>query len=222
MDASAYLDQITPLRHTKVKMAVDPGEILVPKPERSSILQVGFEASPRLNDALHRFLLPDHTRREFIFRTQLSRRLMYSDSNNDGVRYHPAEAAQLAEDKDRLRTLGSLPVGIWRAETGQSSRTGDVQVQLELQPTRLQRQLLGGFVLQGLATSPEEKLLVYTRLAHHSLKPLEGVARAAFMLEHDLGMHEADRPPIVRPSALYVANPYITERTGDIHVVPPS
>jgi hypothetical protein len=147
---------------------------------------------------------------------------MYNDSDNDGIRYHPAEAAQLAEDRDRLRTLGRLPVAIFRSETGQSSRTGDVQVQLELQPTQLQRRLLGGFVLQELVTSPEEKLLVYTRLAHHSLRPLEGVARAAFMLEHDLGMHETDRPPIVRPSALYVANPYITERTGDIYAVPPS
>lgn len=200
-------------------MTADPGEILIPKPERTSILQVGFEASPRLNDALHRFLLPDHAQRQFLFRTQLSRRLQYGDSNNDGIRYHPAEAAQLAEDRKRLRSLGMLPVAIWRAETGRSSRTGDIQVQLELQPTLAQRQLLGGFVLRESMKSPDETLLVYTRLSHRGLRSDDELAKAAFMLEHDLGMHETDRPALVRPSALYVAKPHITERAGDIHAV---
>lgn len=200
-------------------MTADPGEILIPKPERTSILQVGFDASPKLNDALHRFLLPEHTQRQFLFRTQLSRRLHYSDSNNDGIRYHPVEAAQLAEDRKRLRSLGALPVAIWRAETGRSPRTGDIQVQLELQPTVAQRQLLGGFVLQESMKSPEEVLLIYTRLSHRVLRSADEVAKAAFMLEHDLGMHEANRPPLARPSALYVGNPHITERAGDIHIV---
>lgn len=220
MDASAHLDQITPLRHTKVKMAVDPGEILVPKPERSSILQVGFEASPRLNDALHRFLLPDHARREFIFRTQLSRRLMYSDSNNDGIRYHPAEAAQLAEDKKRFRAFGALPIAIAQVEVGQSPRTGDVQVQLELHPTTIQRQQLGGFVLQELMESPEQPLLAYTRLSRFDIRSIDGLARAGLLLERDLGIREieADELPPVEPWALYVANPHVTERTGDMQV----
>lgn len=200
-------------------MAVNPGEILIPKPERSSILQVGFDASPKLNDALHRFLLPGSVQRQFLFRSQLSRRLQYGDSNNDGIRYHPTEAALLAEDRKRLRSLGALPIAIWRAETGRSPHTGDIQVQLELQPTIVQRQLLGGFVLRESMKSPDEPLLVYVRLSHRGLRSDDEVAKAAYMLEHDLGVHEMNRPPLARPSALYVTNPHITERAGDIHVV---
>lgn len=200
-------------------MTIHPGDILIPKPERTSVLQVGFDASPKLNDALHRFLLPEKQRRQFLFRTKLARHLLYDDSDNDGIRYDREIAAQLAEDRKRLRSIGTLPLAIWRAETGQSPKTGDVQIQLELQPSRIQRQLLGGFVLHELARSSEEPLIIYTRLSHNSLRSNDEVAQAAYMLEHDVGMHQLNRPASVRPTALYLNNPHITERTGDIHGV---
>jgi hypothetical protein len=196
--------------------AVDSGEILIPKPERMSVLQVGFEPSQRLNDALHRFLLPQHQQAKVLFRTQELRPLPYADSNNDGIRYHPPDASELARDARRFRQLGAQPISIIRAETGQSKR-GDVQVRLELQPTDEQRRLLGGFVLQRFNDSPEEPFVVYTRFARRSLQSIEEVAKAAYMLEHALGMHTNDRLKVISPSSLYVTHPHITERSGNIH-----
>ncbi|MNH31779.1 hypothetical protein D3C79_921760 [compost metagenome] len=96
-------------------------------------------------------------------------------------------------------------------------------MELELQPTTAQRQLLGGFVLRDLIGPPEQALLVYTRLSHRSVRPIEGLARAGMLLEHDLGIREiqADSIPPAKPWTLYVARPRITERTGDIHAVRP-
>lgn len=220
MAAQESLDGVGSAHHTKSKMTADPGDILVPKPERIAVLRVGFEPSEQLNHALHGFLLPEYAERgrTIIFRSEASRSLGYSRSSNDGVSYAPHEAALLSVERRRLRSV-SDPIGIVAAQSALSER-GDLRVRLELQPTLRQRKLLGGYVLEGLLDEPGAPLWVSTYFHHTALRSQDELRKRAFMLEHNFAAYRHHRPHSLPPSALYVTKPHITERPGDLRVVP--
>lgn len=198
---------------------------LVPKPERTSLLQVGFEPSQKLNDALHRFLLPDH-RRRFVFRTFAGRHVGYSDSDNEGVVYDREMAQRLHRDRRILGSLAFASIPISSAEVHELHEHSDIEVILGLDPVAKDREkLLSTFVLGGLAParSDEGDVLIgaHLRISRLALaKPRKEVAKAALMLQHELGAFSGDKQRKTMPSALYATKPHITERTADIHAVP--
>lgn len=202
-------------------MSAENGDsFLLSSPERTSLLQVGFEPSPKLNDALHRFLIPRVHNRDFSFKTMYGRRVPYSDSDNDGIRYDREIARELYHDRRAFSAFQLAPIAIAAAAI-EESREGDVRVRLELDPSREQRErLVGTFVLSELREkmlNAGEPLHAYIRFSHYILQPSDEVAKAAYMLQHDLGMHLRDTRMRYQPSALNVRRPHITERTGDIH-----
>lgn len=195
---------------------------LLPSPERTSLLQVGFEPSQKLNDALHRFLIPRVHNRDFSFKTMYGRRVPYSASDNNGIRYDREIAQELHRDRRALSAFQLAPIAIGAAAI-EESREGDVRIRLELDPSREQRErLVGTFVLRELREkmlSAGEPLQAYIRFSHYILRAPDEIAKAAYMLQHDLGMHLKDTRMRQQPSALNVRRPHITERTGDIHCV---
>lgn len=183
------------------------------------MLQAGFEPSPHLNDALHRFLLPRYANRDIILRSTTELRLGYSDSTNDGISYHAADNERLARDKRHMRLLGSQAIAIKSVALGVSER-GDVRLDMKLAPSRYQRQLLGGFVLGELLEEPDTSLWVYTRFFASTVRPLYEVKAEARALHGAIKSNYDAQTNTVRPSDLYVAKPRILERSGDIRAVP--
>lgn len=198
---------------------------LVPKPERTSLLQVGFEPSQKLNDALHRFLLPEQ-RRRFVFRTFAGRYVTYTDSDNEGAVYDREMAHRLHKDRRALGSLAFASIPISNVEVNELHEHSDVEIILGLNPAEREREkLLSTFVLGGIAVArsgPEDDGLIGARLRISRLslaQPRREVAKAALMLQHELGMFSGDRQRRTTPSALYATKPHITERTGDIRIV---
>ncbi|MNY14035.1 hypothetical protein D3C86_1471960 [compost metagenome] len=225
MDAGTCLDRLILVRHDRDTMSAEmENSFLVPKPERTSFLQVGFEPSQKLNDALHRFLLPGHHRR-FVFRTFAGRYVKYSDSDNEGAIYDREMAQRLYRDRRALGSLAFASIPISNVEVNEQHEHSDIEIILGLNPAEKDREkLLSTFVLGGIAVAssgPEGNGLVGARLriSHLSLaQPRREVAKAALMLQHELGVFSGDEQRRAAPSALYATKPHITERTGDIHI----
>jgi hypothetical protein len=226
MDAAIHLDQLILVRHDRVTMSAEiENSFFVPKLERTSLLQVGFEPSQKLNDALHRFLLPAHHRR-FVFRTFAGRYVRYSDSDNEGVVYDRETAHTLHRDRRLLGSLAFASIPISSAEVNEANEHSDIEIIFGLNPAGKDREkLLSTFVLGRIGDAKpdaEEDTLIgaHLRISHLSLaKPRREVAKAALMLQHELGMFSGDKQRGAMPSALYVTKPHVTERTGDIRIV---
>lgn len=197
---------------------------LVPKLERTSILQVGFEPGPKLNDALHRFLLPGNEHRRFVFRTLTGRRIPFDQSDNDGIVYDRETASRLHRDRQILASLAFSSIPIANAEVNEAHEQSDIEIILGIKPARKDREkLLGTFVLGGADSErqydEDAPLGVRLRISHLSLaQPRKEVAKAALMLQHDLGMFSRNKLGEPIPSALYLTKPHITERTGDMRI----
>lgn len=195
-------------------MTTDSDPFLTPRPKSTSRLEVGFDPSSELNDALHRFLLPENQQRAITLRAERSRTLPYIDSDNNGVRYHHEDARRLSEDALRFRQLGGLAIAINRIETGWS-REGDVQVRLGLDLTPRLRKSLGGFVLGGANELMASPPWVFVQFPHSRLREQSDVILAARYL-NDCVVGRKPKPEVIRTpsSPLYVQSPRIIERAS--------
>jgi hypothetical protein len=120
--------------------------------------------------------------------------------------------------------FASIPIS--SAEVNEANEHSDIEIILGLNPAGKDREkLLSTFVLGRIGDAKpdaEEYTLIgaHLRISHLSLaKPRREVAKAALMLQHELGMFSGDKQRGAMPSALYVTKPHVTERTGDIRIV---
>lgn len=210
-------------------MTADPREVITPKLERMSVLQVGFESTPKLNDALHRFLLPKFSQRKFVFKSFHERFVATDRSDNDGAYHEPDVEQRLTDDNRRLGAFAMTPIPITEV-VYQTSPRGDLRIVVNLEPIQREREeLWNTYVLSLQPHEKRQRLLAYTAIAAGSLLPrVDGEPHPAMLLRRDLDLptkpwsemypeiDEADYP-VENPHALYLTHPHIIRRTENLN-----
>lgn len=195
--------------HTEATMSVEPNDYMKRRTEQISLLQVGFEASQKLNDAMHRFLLDKFQQDQTIFRSHDELHLPVRGGSSDGFRYSYEDRRALDRYDRRLRSIGSVSIAIVQARTLVVEH-GDIQVELLLSPSAEQRRRLGGHVLRHLEDTPDAPLAVYARLVHAELRQEDELRSAAVALRKAC----TGSPDVAESDAYYVTRPHILVRTG--------
>lgn len=185
-------------------MSVEPNDYMKRRAEQTSLVQVGFEPSRKLNDAMHRFLLDKFQHEHIIFRSYDELDLPVYTGDSDGLHYDVIDEKELNEYDKRLRLLGGMPIAILQARTVMVER-GNLHVDLQIAPTREQRRQLGGVVLRHFDIYSNKPLSVYAKLSRETTRSQDDVRNAAVALRKVF----ANRHEEAESDAYYVTRPHV-------------